>query len=166
MQIYAWNAGVLNYWLIITFYRTREAIDAAMTYWREKLGLATLKPKQETAISDFALGKVKITGSWCFLNRCEESDDLGSQGSLMQMKQGCRAIDRSTHATPNTRKQTNSYLVETIFLLNLTEMMSRVNELTTFQRSALPPVKSPDPPSPREILEAIRARVVWVWERD
>ena len=32
MQIYAWNAGVLNYWLIITFYRTREAIDAAMTY--------------------------------------------------------------------------------------------------------------------------------------
>ena len=62
-------------------------IDAIMTYGREKLGLATLKPEQETAVNNFALGKDKITGSWCFLNRCEESDDLGSQGSLLQMKQ-------------------------------------------------------------------------------
>jgi len=45
-------------------------------------------------------------------------------------------------------------------------MTSRINELSTFQRSALPPVKSPDLPSPREILQAIRAGVVWVWERD
>ena len=74
--------------------RTREAIDAAMTYRREKLGLAMLKPEQETAISNFALGKDKIR---CFLNHCEESDDFGSQGSLLQMKQGCSAIDWSTH---------------------------------------------------------------------
>jgi len=94
---------------------TREAIDAAMTYGREKLGLAMLKPEQETAISIFALGKDKITGSQCFLNRCEESDNLGSQGSLLQMKQECSAIDRSTHATTNTHKQTNSYLAETNF---------------------------------------------------
>jgi len=60
---------------------TKEAIDAAMTYGREKLSLATLKPEQETAISIFALGKDKITGTRCFLNCCEESDDLGSQGS-------------------------------------------------------------------------------------
>ena len=46
------------------------------------------------------------------------------------------------------------------------EITSRINELLTFQRSALPPVKSPDPPSPCEILEAIRAGVVWVWEQD
>ena len=83
---------------------TREAIDAAMTYGREKLGLATLKPGQETAISNFALGKDKITGSQCFLNHCEESDDLNSQGSLLQMKQGCSAIDWSTHATTNAHK--------------------------------------------------------------
>jgi len=38
---------------------TKEAIDAAMTYGREKLGPATLKPEQETAISIFALGKDK-----------------------------------------------------------------------------------------------------------
>ena len=62
---------------------TKEAIDAAMTYGREKLSLATLKPEQETAISIFALGKDKITGTRCFLNCCEESDDLGSQRSLM-----------------------------------------------------------------------------------
>jgi len=61
---------------------TREVIDAAMTYRTEKLGLATLKPEQETAISNFALGKDKLTGSRCFLNHCEESDNLGSQGSL------------------------------------------------------------------------------------
>ena len=42
---------------------TREAIDTAMTYGREKLDLAMLKPEQETAISNFALGKDKITGS-------------------------------------------------------------------------------------------------------
>jgi len=42
---------------------TREAIDAAMRYGREKLGLATLKPRQETAISNFTLGKDNITGS-------------------------------------------------------------------------------------------------------
>ena len=42
-------------------------------------------------------------------------------------------------------------------------MTSRINELSTFQR---PPVKSPDPPSPREILQAIRDVIVWVWERD
>jgi len=102
-RIYAWNAGILGYWLIITFYckhffavlevhlevcmltPTREAIDAAMTYRREK---CTLKPEQETAISNFAIGKDKITGSRCFLNRYEASDDLGSQ--LLQMKQGCR----------------------------------------------------------------------------
>jgi len=94
---------------------TKEAIDATMTYGREKLGLATLKPEQETAISNVALGKDKITGSRCFLNRCKESDDLGSQKSLLQMKQGCSAIDRSTHATTNACKQTNSYLVGTNF---------------------------------------------------
>jgi len=60
---------------------TREAIDAAMTYGREKL---MLKPEQEMAISNFVLGKDKITGSRCFLNHCEESDDLSSQGSLLQ----------------------------------------------------------------------------------
>ena len=92
---------------------TREAIDSAMMYGREELGLATLKPEQETAISNFALGKDKIR---CFLNHCEESDDFGSQGSLLQMKQGCSAIDWSNHATTNTRKQTNSYLVEMNFL--------------------------------------------------
>jgi len=48
----------------------KEAIDVAMTYGREKPGLATLKPEQETAISIFALGKDKITGSRCFLNHC------------------------------------------------------------------------------------------------
>ena len=89
---------------------TRVVIDAAMTYRREKLGLATLKPEQEMAISNFPLGKDKITGNQCFLNHCEESDDLGSQGSLLQIKQGCSAIDQSTHATTNTCKQTNSYL--------------------------------------------------------
>ena len=66
---------------------------------KEELGLATLKPEQEMTISNFALGKDKITGSRCFLNRCEEPDDLGSQGSFLQMKQGCSAIDRLTHAT-------------------------------------------------------------------
>ena len=85
----------------------KRSDDATMMHGREKLGLATLKPEQETAISIFALGKDKITGSRCFLNRCEETDDLGSQGSLLQMKQGCRAIDRSNHATTNARKQTN-----------------------------------------------------------
>ena len=95
---------------------TREAIDAAMTYGREKL---TLKPEQETAISNFVLGKDKITGSRCFLNHCEESDDLSSQGSLLQMKQGCSAIDRSTHTTTNARKQMNSYLMETNFFFLL-----------------------------------------------
>ena len=59
---------------------TREAIDAAMTYRREKLSLATLKPKQEKAISNFPLGKDKLTGSQCFLNHCEESDNPSSQG--------------------------------------------------------------------------------------
>ena len=100
--------------------------------------------------------------------RCEESYDLGSQGSLLQMKQGCSAIDWLTHTTTNTHKQMNGYLVETIFFLlqNVTEMTSQVNELSAFQRSALPPVKSPDPPSLREILQAIHAGVVWVWERD
>jgi len=34
---------------------SREAIDATMMYGREKLGLATLKPEQETAISNFTL---------------------------------------------------------------------------------------------------------------
>ena len=87
-----------------------------MMYRREILGLATLKPEQETAISNFALGKDKIR---CFLNCCEESDDFGSQGSLLQMKQGCSAIDRSTHTTTNARKQTKSYLLETNFLIKL-----------------------------------------------
>jgi len=82
------------------------------SYRREKLGLATLKSEQEVAISNFALGNDKIIGSQCFLNHCEESDNLGSQGSLLQMKQGCRAIDRSTHTTTNVRKQMN---VETNF---------------------------------------------------
>jgi len=45
-------------------------------------------------------------------------------------------------------------------------MTSQANDLSAFQRSMLPPVKSPDPPSPRKILEAIRAGIVWVWERD
>ena len=40
---------------------TREAIDATMMHRREKLGLATLKPEQETAISNFTLEKDKIT---------------------------------------------------------------------------------------------------------
>ena len=79
---------------------TREA-DRRCYYIRKgELGLAMLKPEQEMAISDFALGKdkIEITGSQCFLNCCEESDNLGSQGSLLQMKQGCSAIDQSTHA--------------------------------------------------------------------
>ena len=80
-----------------------------------KLGLAMLKPEQEGAISNFTLGKANISGSRCFLNRCEESDDLGSQGSLLQMKQGCSAIDQSTHTATNAHKQTNSYLVEMNF---------------------------------------------------
>jgi len=42
-----------------------------MTYGRKKLGLPMLKPEQETAISNVAIGKDKITGSRCFLNRCE-----------------------------------------------------------------------------------------------
>jgi len=46
----------------------------------------------------------------------------------------------------------------------MTEMTSRVNELSTFQRSTLPPVKSQDSASLREILETIRTWVVWVWE--
>ena len=103
---------------------TREVIDTTMTYGKEKLGLATLKPEQETAISNNALGKDKITGSRCFLNHCEASDDLGSQGSLLQMKQGCSAIDWSTHATTNAHKEKNSYLVETnfkIFFIKLKE---------------------------------------------
>ena len=75
-----------------------------MTHGREKLGL---KPEQEMATSNFALGKDEITGSQCFfLNRCDESDDLGSQGSFLQMKQGCSAINRSIHATTNACKQT------------------------------------------------------------
>ena len=41
---------------------TKEAINAAMTYGREKLGQATLKPEQKTAISIFALGKDKTSG--------------------------------------------------------------------------------------------------------
>ena len=116
-------AGILSYWLIITFYRkyffavlevrlevfmltaTKEVIDAAMMYGREKVALAMLKPEQDTAISIFALGKDKITGSRCFLNHNEETDDLSSQGSLLQMKQGCRAIDRSNHATTNARNK-------------------------------------------------------------
>jgi len=91
---------LLNYHILLKIHfccPTREAIDAAMTYGREKLGLATLKLEQETAISNFALGKDNITGSRCFLIRFEEPDDLGSQGSLLQMKKGCSAIDRSTH---------------------------------------------------------------------
>jgi len=48
-------------------------LTAAMMYRRKELGLVTLKPGQETAISNFALGKDNITGSRCFLNRCEES---------------------------------------------------------------------------------------------
>ena len=102
---------------------TREVIDATMTYGRENL---TLKPEQEMSISNIAFGKNKITGSQCFLNRCEESDDLGSQGSLLQMKQGCSAIDRLTHATKNACKQTNSYLMEKIFFkLNGNDVMSK-----------------------------------------
>jgi len=42
-------------------------------------------------------------------------------------------------------------------------MTSWINEFSTFQRSASHLVKSPDPTSPREILKAIRAGVVWVW---
>jgi len=49
-----------------------------MAYGWEKLGLATLKPEQETAISNFALGKNKITGNRRFLICFEESNDLGS----------------------------------------------------------------------------------------
>jgi len=41
-------------------------------------------------------------------------------------------------------------------------MTSQLNEFLTFQRSALPPVESPDPPSLCKILEAIHAGVVWV----
>ena len=84
---------------------TREAIDAAMMHGREKLAL---KPEHEMGISNFTLGKDKITGSRCFLNCCEESDDLGSQGSLLQMKQGCSAIDWSTNARTNTHKRTDT----------------------------------------------------------
>jgi len=45
---------------------TREVIDAVMTYGREKLGLATLKPGQESAISNFALGKDKLLAAGAF----------------------------------------------------------------------------------------------------
>ena len=95
------------------------------------------------------------------LNRCEESDNLGSQRSLLQMKQGCSATDWPTQAT-NTRKQMKHLpRGDNFFLLyNLTEMTSQVNELSTFQRSVLLPVKFSDPPSPCEILEAIHAGVV------
>ena len=41
----------------------REAIDAAMTYKREKL---VLKPEQETAISNFTLGKVNLLAASAF----------------------------------------------------------------------------------------------------
>jgi len=34
--------------------------------------------------------------------------------------------------------------------------------LSTPALQTLPPVKSPDPPCPHEILEAIRAQVVWI----
>jgi len=60
MRIYAWNAGVLNYWLIITFYHTREAIDAAMTYGREKLGLATLNQSKRRQSVISLLGRIKL----------------------------------------------------------------------------------------------------------
>ena len=36
-------------------------------------------------------------------------------------------------------------------------MTSKVNELLTFQRSVLPPIKSPDPPTLCEMLEVIHA---------
>ena len=44
--------------------------------------LLWLKPEQETAISNFLLYWQQVV---YFLNRCEESDDLGSQGSLRQI---------------------------------------------------------------------------------
>ena len=47
---------------------TREADQRRYDVRKGELGLAMLKPVQETAISDFALGKdkIKITGSQCF----------------------------------------------------------------------------------------------------
>jgi len=39
-------------------------------------------------------------------------------------------------------------------------------EYTQPEADTLPLVKSPDPPTPRKILEEIRAGVVWLWERD
>ena len=65
---------------------TKAAIDPAMTYGREKLGLATLKPEQETAISILALGKDNTTGSQCFLNRCEEPTFSGVRDLFCKRK--------------------------------------------------------------------------------
>ena len=69
-----------------------------LRHYNVRKGETYIKPEQETAISNFTLGKAKITDSRCFLNRCEESDNLGSQGSLLQMKPGCSAIHQLTHA--------------------------------------------------------------------
>ena len=58
-----------------------------------------------------------ITGSRYIVESLRRySDDRGSQGFLPQVKQECGAIDCSTHTTINARKQTNSYLVDTIFI--------------------------------------------------
>ena len=59
---------------------TKEAIDAAMTHGRES---SYIKTRARDGIQYFRSWKDKITGSLCFLNRCEESDDLGNQGSLL-----------------------------------------------------------------------------------
>ena len=100
------------------------------------------------------------------MNRCEESDNLGSQRSLLQMKQGCSATDWPTQATTNARKKMKQLPRgdNFFFLYNLMEMTSQVNELSTFHRSMLLLVKSSDPPSLCEILEAICTGVVWIWE--
>ena len=123
---------------------TKEVIDAAMMYGREKVGLAMLKPEQETAISIIAVGKDKITGSRCFLNHNEETDDLSSQGSLLQMKQGCRAIDRSNHAATNARNKRTVTSWRQFFCFikkNLTEMTSRISEISRFLRISHEPQK-------------------------
>jgi len=65
-------------------------------------------PDPNSSIADRFQYLVQGRRVWGLLNRCEQSDNLSSRGSLLQIKQGCSAIDRSTHATTNAHKQMNS----------------------------------------------------------
>jgi len=79
---------------------TREAIDTAMAYERERLKTRARDSRR------------------CFVESLWRLQRLRqSRISLLQMKQGCSAIDQLTHTTTSTYKQsvTSSYHVETIF---------------------------------------------------